>query len=301
MHALKAAVRMGEQGSLEALQSLLARTFDHATSIRELASRTLSYLVAAGDREAPLAISAGIRLLDDDEAAVRQAARALLSAVAGKGNRCVVAALSAHATSMDEDRRAEAVESLAMLAERADEEALAALKICAEDPSLRVRQEAVAALGDVAEYGDEACTVLLCQAAVDPDPTMRCALAHASSTVAPRGSLSMIRVLLSFLQDSHVEVRVRAICALGVIVEPGHEETIDAMSALENDADSRVRNAREKVLDMLRPALDIHIENVAVKSPSVEEVPKSQQRYRMMSIDVPRSRSPIRFRRQVTC
>mmetsp|Transcript_95426 Transcript_95426/g.169410 ORF Transcript_95426/g.169410 Transcript_95426/m.169410 type:complete len:365 (+) Transcript_95426:115-1209(+) len=309
MEALKANVRMGEQGSLMARKTLLARTLDQDASIRELAVRTLSYLLVAGDEDALLAISAGIRLLDDDDSAVRQAARSLLSAVAGRGNSSVVAALVASASSMDEERRVEAVEALAALAQRGDGEALAALKICMEDASLRVRQEAVAALGDVAEYGDETCTELLCQASSEPDPTMRCALAHASTAIAARGSLSMIRALLSFLLDSHAEVRVRAVTALGVIAEPGHEETIAALSALESDPDSRVHNARDNVLEMLKSTLDIPMDAAADDECALEEAIAKGVRHRLMSADASprRSRSPRLereapiFRRQVTC
>eukprot|EP00930_Biecheleria_cincta_P036051 TRINITY_DN24753_c0_g1_i2.p1 TRINITY_DN24753_c0_g1~~TRINITY_DN24753_c0_g1_i2.p1 ORF type:complete len:281 (+),score=36.32 TRINITY_DN24753_c0_g1_i2:92-934(+) len=216
VEALQATIRVAEETCIGDVKAILGRTEDKDASLRHLAVSALTYLVHGDDFEAPAVIDAGIRLLRDGDSTVRQAARSLLCTVARKGDRKVIAALVDIIQSEQACLRQEAIEALPEITIRGDEVAVAAVADCLSDESLAVRREAVATLGDIANYFDSDICELLCSHLTDPDPSFRCALAHASAILA-RLHPGTITMLISFLQDTHAEVRYRALLALGVV------------------------------------------------------------------------------------
>jgi ATPase subunit of ABC transporter with duplicated ATPase domains len=76
-------------------------------------------------------------------------------------------------------------------------------------------------------------------------------LAHASAILAPWGDSATIDALLSILGDSHPDVRIRGIAALGALAEPSDEVVLAAISACEQDTNESVCDAARKALEML--------------------------------------------------
>lgn len=171
-------------------------------------------------------------------------------------------------TVSDAQVRCAVVEALAQLAEKADQQAIAALESCFTDKEASVRCAAVEALAQLAEKTDQhaiSCSLKLIR---DADAHVRRSATDALAQLAEKGDLCVTLGVSTCLRHSERHIRRDAVLALAKVAEVGDQRSLAAVSRCLEDTDPDVRQAALDALGQIAEKGDQHV--IAVVSARLE-------------------------------